>query len=240
MYGYQDSVDLGVQGGKFGLNTGAFVKKFEYNPNGGPGNTPGDAIDLTVEIEGREYRKRFFPVGKVFAKGGGEITDTTSKEYKDAIEKEFAMFNAEIGDIVKCFASAEDLEAASSVSISGFPQFAQIVTGLVQRTIGWQNRPVDVFLQYQWQPTGENKRTFLEIPKNLKHGRYMVPTEGTGFKPVEGIEDLKYVNEAGFLHTFKRSAWFMTNPFANVTNLVTADEVTGDINTGTNAPGGGW
>ena len=33
MYGYQESGDLtpGKQGGKFGLNTGAFITKFELN-----------------------------------------------------------------------------------------------------------------------------------------------------------------------------------------------------------------
>ena len=48
MYGYQDSGDLapGKQGGKFGLNTGAFVTKFEYNANSGKDGAAGDAIDL--------------------------------------------------------------------------------------------------------------------------------------------------------------------------------------------------
>ena len=243
MYGYQDSASLGKQGGKFGLNSGALITKFEYNPNAGKDNSLQDAIDLTVQVGEREYRKRFFPVSRVYAKGGGEITDTTSEEYKATIKKEFDMFNAEIADIVKCFVSAEDLEMALSTPISGFPQFAQIVTRLVQGVPNWNTKPVDVMLHYQWQPQGTNTVTFLELPKSLKHGRYLVPSEGTGFKQVEGVEDLKYANEEGILHTFRRSEWFMQNPFAFSTGLVTADgagtPTGGDINAGTTA-GGNW
>ena len=56
MYGYQDSGDLapGKQGGKFGLNTGAFVTKFEYNANSGKDGAAGDAIDFTVQVGERE------------------------------------------------------------------------------------------------------------------------------------------------------------------------------------------
>ena len=83
MYGYQNSEDLapGKQDGRFGLNTGAFVTKFEYNPNAGSDGAAGDAIDFTVQIGEREYRHRFFPITKVFGKDG-EITDTKSEEYK--------------------------------------------------------------------------------------------------------------------------------------------------------------
>jgi len=84
MYGYQDSSEVasGSGGGKFGLNSGVFITKFEYNPNAGAGGAAGDGIDLTVQVGEKEYRKRFFPVSKVYApKGGGEITDTNSEEY---------------------------------------------------------------------------------------------------------------------------------------------------------------
>jgi len=44
MYGYQDSGELapGKQGGKFGLNTGAFITKFEFNSNAGKDGAAGD------------------------------------------------------------------------------------------------------------------------------------------------------------------------------------------------------
>ena len=189
MYGYQDSGDLapGKQGGKFGLNTGAFVTKFEFNPNAGKDNAAAEAIDFTVQVGEREYRHRFFPITKVFAKEGGEITDVSSEAYKEAFKKELDQFNAVIGDIVACFVSREDLKTALATPIPSFKDFANIVTRLVQATPNWQKKPVDVFLQYQWSPSGDNDKTYLELPKNVKHGSFIVASEGVGFKEIEVV-----------------------------------------------------
>ena len=221
MYGYQDSGDLapGKQGGKFGLNTGAFVTKFEFNPNAGKDNAAAEAIDFTVQVGEREYRHRFFPITKVFAKEGGEITDVSSEAYKEAFKKELDQFNAVIGDIVACFVSREDLKAALATPIPTFKDFANIVTRLVQSTPNWQKKPVDVFLQYQWSPSGDNDKTYLELPKNVKHGSFIVASEGVGFKEIKTPTSLKYVKEDGTEHTFKRGEWFLESAFANQVNL---------------------
>ena len=221
MYGYQDSRDLtpGKQGGKFGLNTGAFVTKFEFNPNAGKDGAAADAIDFTVQVGEREYTHRFFPISKVFAKGGGEITDTNSEEYKKAMASEVAQLNAVISDIVKVFVPEEDLKLALQVPIPTFKDFANIVTRLVQSTPNWQKKPVDVFLQYQWAPSGDNDRTYLELPKNVKHGSFIIASQGEGFKEVKTASSLKYVKDDGTEHPFKRGEWFVNSAFANQTNL---------------------
>ena len=142
MYGYKDSNDVapGAQGGKFGLNTGAHITKFEYNANAGAGGAAQDALDLTIQVGEREYRKRFFPISKVYAKGdGGEITDTNSEEYKIRFKEEAELFNATVSDIVKVFVGEEDLKAALSTPMSSFADFARVVTRLVL-TISIQTR----------------------------------------------------------------------------------------------------
>ncbi len=239
MYGYQDSGDLapGKQGGKFGLNTGAFVTKFEFNPNAGKDGAAGDAIDLTVQVGEREYRHRFFPITKVFAKEGGEITDVSSEEYKEALKKEVDQFNAVIADIVACFVSREDLKAALATPIPTFKDFANIVTRLVQATPNWQKKPVDVFLQYQWSPSGDNDKTYLELPKNVKHGSFIVASEGVGFKEVKTPTSLKYVKEDGTEHPFKRGEWFLESAFANQVNLTGASSMN---STATASTGAAW
>ena len=237
MYGYQDSGDLapGKQGGKFGLNTGAFVTKFEFNANAGKDGAAGDAIDLTVQVGEREYRHRFFPITKVFAKEGGEITDVSSEEYKEAFKKEVDQFNAVISDVVKCFVSQEDLKTALATPIPTFKDFANIVTRLVQSTPNWQKKPVDVFLQYQWAPTGDNDKTYLELPKNVKHGAFIVASQGEGFKEEKTSTSLKYVREDGEVHPFKRGEWFLESPFASQINLTGATSMNAATTAGSGA-----
>ena len=237
MYGYQDSGDLapGKQGGKFGLNTGAFVTKFEFNANAGKDGAAGDAIDLTVQVGEREYRHRFFPITKVFAKEGGEITDVSSEEYKEAFKKEVDQFNAVISDVVKCFVSAEDLRTALATPIPTFKDFANIVTRLVQATPNWQKKPVDVFLQYQWSPQGNNDKTYLELPKNVKHGSFIVVSQGAEFKEEKTNTSLKYVKEDGTEHPFKRGEWFLESAFANQINLTGGTAMNSATTAGTSA-----
>lgn len=237
MYGYQNSEDLapGKQGGKFGLNTGKVVK-FEYNPNAGAGGAAQDAIDLTVQVGEKEFRHRFFPVTKAYSKEGGEITDTNSAEYKEAIEKETNQLNAVLTDVVKIFVDDATLRAALATPISSFKNYAEILQRLVQSAPNWQETPVDVFLQYQWKPSGDNNRTFLELPKNVKHGIFITKSLGEGFKEVKTSTSLTYVNEAGVKHPFKRGEWYLASNYANPVIL----EETPTPNMGGDSTGSTW
>lgn len=237
MYGYQDSGELapGKQGGKFGLNTGAFITKFEFNSNAGKDGAAGDAIDLTVQVGEREYRHRFFPITKVFAKEGGEITDVNSNAYKEAFKKELDQFNAVIADVVACFIPREDLKTALATPIPTFKDYANIVTRLVQSTPNWQKKPVDVFLQYQWAPTGDNDKTYLELPKNVKQGSFLITSQGEGYKEEKTATSLKYVKDDEIVHPFKRGEWFLESAFANQINLTGGTAMNSATTAGTSA-----
>lgn len=222
MYGYQDSGELapGKQGGVFGKNTGV-VNKFEYNPNGGKDNAAQDCIDFTVQIGEFEYRKRFFPVSKVYSDGGGEITDTSSEEYKEEFAKTVDRLNATLSDIVTCFVTEEQLKTALSTPISNFKDFAQILDSLVKSNPNWNKEEVDVFLQYSWAPANDKTVTYPGIPtdKSIKHGTWICKSKGTGYKEVRTETSLKYINEAGEEHPFKRGKWFVESNFSNQINL---------------------
>ncbi len=238
MYGYQDSNEVapGASGGKFGLNTGVNVTKFEYNPNAGKDGAQQDGIDLTIQIGEREYMKRFFPVSKVFAKGGGEITDTNSPEYKEELEKAVKLLNAELTSIVEAYVSPEEVKAALSAPINSFKDFAQILERLVKSVPNWEKQPVDVFLQYQWQPTGDNDRTYLQLPNNVKQGIYIVKSKGNGYVEDRTDTHLKYYNpENGETHPFKRGKWFVESAFANQTTLNQAPTTAGAMDGGSSA-----
>ena len=238
MYGYQDSSEVtqGGGGGKFGLNQG-FITNFSYNPNAGKDGAQQDAMDLTVQVGEREYRKRFFPVSKVFAKEGGELTDPNSEEYKEALAKEVKLLNADLTSIVECFVSSEDLKQALSAPISSFANFAQILERLVKSVPGWGKKQLDVFLQYQWKPSGDNDKTYLELPKNVKHGVYLTVHQGPGFVE-NGTSGLKYVNEAGTVHPIKRTQWFAESAYANQTDLGASSPTGNSMNAG--ASGADW
>lgn len=236
MYGYQNSDELapGKSGGKFGLNTGAFVTKFEYNPNAGANGAEADAIDFTVQIGEREYMQRFFPPVKAYA-GGNEITDTSSDKYKEQHAKDIALFNATLCDIVVCFVPEADLKQALAAPIANFKDYAQILQRLVQSVPNWNKQPVDVFLQYQYNIKGDNDRTFLELPRNSKHGTYVVKSLGTGFKEDRTDTHIKYVNAEGITHPFKRNQWYTTSAFAKPTTLDDATTSSSAAMTGSSA-----
>ena len=224
MYGFQESADLGSgsNGGKFGLNTGAMVTKFEFTENAGKDNAPGEAIDLTVQIGEKEFRKRFFPIEKVFGKNG-EITDTNSDEYKETFAKEVNLLNGALTDVAKCFATEEEIKNAL-VGVNSFKTFGQALERVVKANGAWDKVPVDVFLCYQWQPKGENTRTYLELPKNVKHGSYICKSQGAGYNQTENTSGISYANEEGSLHPFTRTSWFAESAFSNLTDLGSGTE----------------
>lgn len=241
MYGYQDSdsVTPGKQGGKFGLNKATLIK-FEYNPNAGKDGAEQDGIDISFQVGERVFMQRFFPVSKVYAKGGGELTDTTTDEYKEQKAKDINMFNATLVSIVEVFVSSEDVKTALSTPISSFKDFAQILERLVKSVPNWDKLELDVFLQYQWSPKGEKDVTYLELPKNIKHGVYVAKSLGEELTEDRTSTHLKYVSASGVTHPFKRNEWFVTSAFANQTTLGSASGAAIAGATGAATGGANW
>lgn len=227
LYGYQDSNDVaaGSADGRFGLNTGVKLTAFGYNPNGGKDESEQDAIDITFTIGDRDYNYRQFPVTKVFGKNG-EITDTTSEEYAKAQKEAVSQLNAVLSDIVKCFVSEDDIKQALGQPIANFADYAKILERLVKSNSNWDKMSLDLFLQYQWSPKGDNDKSYLEVPKNAKHGKFVCPSVDTKWTEDRTESHLRYVNEAGEEHPFKRGQWFVDSAFANQTIVnSTADDV---------------
>lgn len=229
-YGFQnsDAVTPGAQGGKFGLNSGAFITKFEFNPNGGKDGAPSECIDIWVKVGEREFRKRIYPVQKIF-KDNVELTDVNSEDYKKEHAAAVKLLNADVSDFACALIPAATLEASLNVPINSFAQFAQIVERTVKgNNPNWNTAPVDVFLGYQWQPSQGQTRTWLELPKNLKHGKIVC-----AHIPGDFIEDktnthLRYATAEGVKHPFTRGEWYMGSDFS---------KATGDLSGSTEAAG---
>ena len=71
---------------------------------------------------------------------------------------------------------------------------------------------MDVFLQYQWQIAEGQNKTYLEIPKNLKDGKFLCPAMPGTFEEVRDATGLYYINRKdNTYHLFTRSSSYLSS-----------------------------
>jgi hypothetical protein len=230
-YGFGDDTPKSGPSLNFGLNSGVSrMTMFQYNPNGGKDGAPQEILDIKFEANGKEINYRMFPVTRAFIKGGGETTDPTHEAFKTAMQE----FNGNVVHILKAFVPVEQIKAALSIPISGFAQFCNVCVNLLP--VDYNKKRLDLFGQYQWAISGENTRTFINLPKNVKHGRWIcasVQPEGAWTESrING--GLAYVDAGGKNHPFTRNKWYMDSNFAKLQKEDSMDDVPigGDIPTG--------
>ena len=84
---------------------------------------------------------------------------------------------------------------------------------------------LDIFFQYQWQIKGDAKKTYLELPKKMAYGKWLMPaqapSEGSEWKEIRHNDPasstpiaLKYVDGENNIHPFVRGGWFMLSAFS--------------------------
>lgn len=210
-FGFQDDTDDNLKGklpsGKFGLNQGVFLSKFSYNPNAGKDNSQADAIDIAVLIGDREHNMRIYDITKVYDKDGNEIADKTSEDYIKAYNSTWTQNSAVVTHILKAFRTEEDIKKAFSSNLSTFAEWAKVAEALLPA--GFQKQPIDVFLEYQWNISEGQDRTYLQLPRNMKGGYWFYKAQPGVFKEDRSTGDLKYVNEGGTEHPFTRSSTYL-------------------------------
>lgn len=217
-YGFIDDTDSSLrtkQGGKFGLNTGAFVTKFELNSKSGKDGADGDALDIAVLIGEKEFTMKVYPTTKVYDKKMVEITDTNSKEYIDGFNADIAQKNAVILHLLKSVGvTQEQIRAAFAAPVDSFAAFIGSLVALLPAD--FKSRPIDIFLEYQWNISDGQDRTYLQLPKNMKGG-YFACNAQQGTWTEERTEDgkLTYRNQNGAVHPFDRDKSFMEGNKAN-------------------------
>jgi hypothetical protein len=202
----------------FGLNAGVtFLKKFEWIPNGGKQGAEQEALDIVFEINGTEKSYRKFPVVKAFKKDTQEeVTDPNAPEFREAVQD----LNAVLTHILHAYLDSDSVKAGLNRPIRSFKEFCQVAQSLLPTD--YATRPLDIFMQFQWQ-LGEGKdRTYLEIPSKMKYGKWLVAAQKgkwTEHREPNFTEATRkalwYTNEDGLEHPFTKNGWFMASAFAN-------------------------
>lgn len=245
VFGYVNDNDESLKsktGGKFGLNS-AFITKVEYNPNGGTDGAAADCVDITVAVGDKEFRSRIFDATGELFKGEDKV-QPGEEGYQAVYESEMMQRMAVITHAIKAVGVTDDqLKQALATPPTDFKGWAEIVTSLVPDN--FSTRPVDVFLEYQWNIKGDNDRTFLQLPANMKGGRFLSPavTPNVGtWTEVRDANGLHYVDDAGNKHPFDRSANYMEGNKANQQFANGSQETGAAIqgNTPTPAKNGAW
>ena len=223
-YGYEDDNQQSGGGLQFGLNAGvSYMTKFEFNPNGGRDGAEQEALDVVFNVNNRDISYRMFPVTKAFDKGV-EVTDTRHPAFKKAIKD----FNSIIVHVLHAFVSKEAIKTALSSPISNFKQFCVITRSVLPNE--FEKKSLDIFAQWQWVISGDNEKTYLRLPKNMKHGKWLcphIPPTGGQWKEIRLNGALAYKDEKNNKHPFIRKKWFMESNFSEQQG----DDILNDIDT---------
>lgn len=200
-------------GGVFGLNSGVFFTKIAYNANAGTDGAAGDAVDINVKIGDRDYNGRIYDIT-------GDLYNAKEVLVKPDEEGYNALYNAELKQRMAVVLHAVKatgvtkamLDTALATPLPTFADWARVVTALIPTD--YTTKAIDFFLQYQWKIKEGQTRTFLEMAKNMKGGRFLCATvASTGnWTPVIDENGLRYVDEKNGEHPFTRNANFMKQP----------------------------
>lgn len=231
-YGYETD-EVAVSPYNFGLNN-AYMTKFGWIHNAGKNGAELEALDIEFTINGKAKSYRRFPFTKAFGKNNEEITDSTASEFKEG----FKDWNAIITHIAHSFIDNDTYKAATSRPFSSFKEFCEVVTALLPKDFA--TKPLDIFMQYQWQPSSDQTRTFLEVPTKMKSGAWLKPAQPGEWKehildsPRDNDTALWYTNEKGEQHPITKNGWFMKSNYARKQGDDSAASTT-SIATGTGA-----
>lgn len=206
-----------VFGGNFGL---AKLTKFEWIPNAGKDGAEQEALDIVFNINGTDKSHRLFPITKVYDKKNQELTDKESAEYKEAAKNARGNLSNIVTHILNALLDKETVQATLSRPTKSFKDYAQLAQSVLPKDFA--ERKLDIFMQYQWQISEGQNRTYLDLPKKMVYGAWLKPAiEGKWVeKRADNIQEstreaLWYENEKGDKHPFTRNGWFMLSNFAN-------------------------
>lgn len=215
LYGAVNDQDESLAGkggnwGKFGLNPQGKTTKFEFNPNGGKDGVAANCVDIHVVGENpeNEFFLRIFEPTEVY-NSKKVLVGPSDPEFPALFKAEQAQRTAVIVHAAKALGVTQaQIDAALATPVKSYKEFADIIIGLLPAN--WKTVPIDFFLEYQWEISEGNDKTYLQLPKNMKGGYFLCPHIPGTFVEVRSATGLQYVdNTARINHLFTRSANYM-------------------------------
>ena len=214
-----DKALQGKASGNFGLNGPVNVTKLEYTNKAGKKDeagqpTEGHAFDIHVQIKDRDYQLR------IYDPTGSQMLDKNNNKVNPGEEGYDALFKADatqrvavIKHAIKSVGVTDAQIDAIIPTVTSFTDFFVKLGNLVPAQ--FQTKPVDAFLEYQWQPSEGQTMTYLQLPRNMKGGPFLIAHVPGKFTEnmVDGV--LVYLDEAGNKHPFERNEGFMDSAKAN-------------------------
>lgn len=173
-YGYE-SDGRKVSPFVFGLNAGVtYLKEFKWIPNGGKDGAEQEALEIIFTINGEDKGHRQFPVTEAFIKNSPTKEKTTDPNHVD-FKKAKAALSGLITHIAKAFMDEATFKSGISRGFASFHEYCDVVAALLPTD--FNTRPLDIFLQYQYNIGKNQNKTYLEIPKNMKNGYWLWPAQ---------------------------------------------------------------
>ena len=199
---------------RMGLNRGTLTVAF--NPNGRAGGTPRNCVDVKFDSEsGLSINQRYFePDENPYYKEPGATQNvkinSSHPDYKTAMKIVTGKLLATLTHIIKAVGVTDEmLKKAFTNPANSFEDWTKKALSLVNNTVVHE---VDMFLEYE--PTlGDKKQTYLQIPKNMTAGYFVIPrTQGEWSEVITETskgKTLSYVNQNGDKHPFEKNESFM-------------------------------
>ncbi len=209
-YGAVNDEDKSLQVGEyghFGLNQGAFLTQFEFSEKAGKDNSDKEAILIGVTVGEKEYKTRVFDVtDKVYYKD--TLIGPGQEGFEEAVKRDRKQNAATVVHFLKAVGvTQEQIEAAFVNPTNSFKEWSLKLVSLLPA--GFNKMSVDVFLQYQYTLRPGQTQTYLELPRNMKDGKFIVPALKGTFKEVLDSTGLKYINEQEQVHPITKTTKFM-------------------------------
>lgn len=190
----------------FGLNQNCSLKEFSLNKEDDDNWYINIIVGKNNNDDIRPITCRLYELKQVYDKNNNIVTDQNS----DVFKKELNGFSQTLIHWLSKFVSLDKLKT----ELTEMSQREFLSKCVELMPTNYSNTNIDIFLQYQWNISGTNTVTFLELPKRLKGRAFVSLSSGKEWEELRE-NGLKYIaKDTNEEHPFKRNKWFMESNFA--------------------------